>query len=164
MGRLYGGQLGVGEKEEDIVTNSLWERGKALALRYKELLLYVIFGGLTTLVNILTYLLCTKLLHVALVPANLTAWILSVLFAYVTNKLFVFESKAWSGRLLLREFVSFVGARIVSGLFDMAFLYVTVEYFHIWDVPMKIVSNILVIVMNFVFSKLIVFRKKEVHP
>lgn len=133
----------------------------ALFRRYKEMILYVLFGGFTTLVNIVVYLASTKFFHMDLVLSNVLAWILSVLVAYLTNKIFVFESKIWNAKLLLREFVSFVGARLVSGLFDTAFLYVTVEYFHLWDVAMKIVSNIVVIIMNFVFSKVFIFRKKE---
>ena len=141
----------------------LWDKSLALFRRYREMILYVFFGGFTTLVNIGVYLVSTKVFHMDLVLSNGLAWFLSVLFAYVTNKIFVFESKTCKAKLLLREFVSFVGARLVSGLFDTAFLYVTVEYFHLWDVAMKIVSNIAVIIMNFVFSKVFIFRKKEAH-
>ena len=130
----------------------LWDKSLALFRRYREMILYVFFGGFTTLVNIAVYLVSTKVFHMDLVLSNILAWILSVLFAYVTNKIFVFESKIWNAKLLLREFFSFVGARLLSGLFDTAFLYVTVEHFHLWDVAMKIVSNIVVIIMNFVFS------------
>ena len=141
----------------------LWDKSLALFRRYREMILYVFFGGFTTLVNIAVYLVSTKVFHIDLVLSNILAWILSVLIAYVTNKIFVFESKIWNAKLLLREFFSFVGARLLSGLFDTAFLYVTVEHFHLWDVAMKIVSNIVVIIMNFVFSKVFIFRKKEAH-
>ena len=73
------------------------------------MILYVFFGGFTTLVNIAVYLVSTKVFHMDLVLSNILAWILSVLFAYVTNKIFVFESKIWNAKLLLREFFSFVG-------------------------------------------------------
>ena len=93
-------------------------------------------------------------------PANAIAWILSVAFAYVTNKIFVFESKTSGMGALIKECLSFVWCRLATGLMDMAIMYVTVDVLHWSDMVMKILSNILVIVLNFVFSKLFIFAKK----
>ena len=93
--------------------------------------------------------------------SNGIAWVLSVLFAYVTNKIFVFESKTDGVREAVREFVSFIACRAGTGVLDMAVMYVTVDMLGWYDVLMKILSNIIVIILNFVFSKLVIFRKKE---
>ena len=137
------------------------QRMKELFLKYKEPILYVFFGGLTTLLNMVVYFVCAKAIRMDVVAADVLAWIAGVLFAYVTNKLFVFESRSWKGKAVFREFSEFVGARLLSLLVDVGFIYVTVKIFQWWDVPMKILANLIVIVMNYVFSKLFIFKKKE---
>ena len=131
---------------------------KSLLIRYKELLLYGVFGVLTTLINMLVYFLCRQF-GMGVVPADVVAWVMAVAFAYITNKLFVFESKSFEGRLLLREIGEFVTARLASLLVDVAILYVTVQLLNWWELPMKIAANVIVIVMNYIFSKWIIFRK-----
>ena len=132
-----------------------------LFLKYKEVILYLVFGGLTTLVNIVCYAVCARGFHMGTLVSNGIAWVLSVLFAYVTNKIFVFESKTDGVREAVREFVSFIACRAGTGVLDMAVMYVTVDMLGWYDVLMKILSNIIVIILNFVFSKLVIFRKKE---
>ena len=132
-----------------------------LFLKYKEVILYLVFGGLTTLVNIVCYAVCARGFHMGTLVSNGIAWVLSVLFAYVTNKIFVFESKTDGVRKAVREFVSFIACRAGTGVLDMAVMYVTVDMLGWYDVLMKILSNIIVIILNFVFSKLVIFRKKE---
>ena len=132
-----------------------------LFLKYKEVILYLVFGGLTTLVNIVCYAVCARVFHMGTLVSNGIAWVLSVLFAYVTNKIFVFESKTDGVREAVREFVSFIACRAGTGVLDMAVMYVTVDMLGWYDVLMKILSNIIVIILNFVFSKLVIFRKKE---
>lgn len=132
---------------------SLWNR-------YKEPLLYVVFGGFTTLINIVVYFVCRSLLQIDVVPADVIAWFLSVVFAYVTNKLYVFESKGWRMQLVLREAAEFFAARIFSLGVDVLFLYVTVQLLSWWEMPMKIAANVIVIIINYVFSKLFIFKKE----
>ncbi|MBQ4384156.1 MAG: GtrA family protein [Firmicutes bacterium] len=128
--------------------------------KHKEKFWYLFFGGLTTLINIVCFWLLHEVLHIDTVAANTAAWILSVLFAFITNKLYVFESKSWEQKKVLWEFFSFVGARVASGVFDMVFLLFFTEWvFHFPSMPVKIISNIIVIILNYVFSKWIVFRK-----
>lgn len=134
-------------------------RIKALWSRYKELALYVLFGAFTTLINIISYHIFRRWMGIGLVPADMLAWILSVLFAYVTNKLFVFESRSWKLRVALREAMEFFMARVISLGVDVAFLYVTVECLRWWEMPMKIAANVVVIVINYIFSKWIIFKK-----
>ncbi len=127
--------------------------------RYKELILYVFFGGCTTLINIVVYFACRQWLSLAVVPSDVAAWFLAVVFAYVTNKLFVFDSKSWSAQLVVKEVAEFFAARVFSLGVDVAMLYVTVELLGWWELPMKIIANVVVIVINYIFSKWIIFRK-----
>ena len=127
---------------------------------YKEQILYLLFGGQTTLINMAVYFICRKL-RMEVVPADIAAWILAVSFAYVTNKLWVFESKSWKGKLVVKELVSFFSARLFSLGVDVLFLYLTVEKLKLWELPMKLIANVIVIILNYIFSKLIVFSKKS---
>ena len=133
---------------------------KALLEKYRGLILYVVFGVLTTAINIAVYALCYRVLRLPNVPSNVIAWILAVLFAFVTNKLYVFESKSLERGTVARELASFVGARLATGLLDLAVMFVGVDLLHGPDLVIKVASNVIVIILNYVFSKLIVFRKK----
>ncbi len=135
------------------------EKLKQLWKRHKELILYVFFGGCTTLINIISYFACRELMHLPVVPADVLAWLVSVIFAYVTNKLFVFESKSWRLILVLKEGAAFLAARVFSLGVDVAMLYVTVAVLGWWELPMKVLANVVVIVINYIFSKWIIFRK-----
>lgn len=126
--------------------------------KYKEALLYLFFGGCTTLVNIISFMIFRKF-HIEKYISNGLAWFLSVLFAFITNKLFVFESKGKKTSESLREGISFFGFRVFSLLFDMGIIYVLIDLLSVNELFSKIVSNIFVIIINYVFSKLFVFKK-----
>ncbi len=132
-----------------------------LLIKYKEMILYLVFGGLTTLVNIVSYAVLSRGLRMDLMVANGTALTLSILFAYVTNKLFVFESRLESWKEVFREFVSFIACRLATAVLDMLLMYVFVDVLGLYDMLMKILVNIIVIVLNFIFSKLIIFKKDK---
>lgn len=85
---------------------------------------------------------------------------LSILFAYITNKLWVFNSKSWKFSLICYEIISFFGFRAVSALFDIGFMWVTVSLMNIWPLGMKITSNVIVVIMNYLASKLMIFKKR----
>ncbi len=131
---------------------------KTLMIKYKEVLLYLVFGALTTLVNIVVYALCTKLFHINWEISNIIAWVLSVLFAYVTNRKYVFESKSSN---IVKEMSSFFGFRLLSFVLDMGFMYLFVDMIRMNDMIAKIIVQVIVIVLNYVFSKLFIFKKKE---
>ena len=126
--------------------------------KYYEVLSYLVFGGLTTLVNIVAFFVLRKF-NIEIYISNVIAWILSVLFAFITNKLFVFESKNKSKKENVRELVSFFGFRILSLIFDMGFMYLLIQVLNVNELISKIISNVLVIILNYVFSKLFIFRK-----
>ena len=134
----------------------LINKGIEIYKKYKMPILYLIFGGLTTLLNIGTYLFFYHLIKLGNVPSNIIAWIAGVIFAFTTNKIYVFESKSKS---IFYELSTFLACRLGTGLIDLGIMFVTVDIL-IWDATlMKIISNIIVIILNFVFSKLIVFKK-----
>ena len=132
---------------------SLWEK-------YRSILIYLIFGVLTTAVNYLVYIPCLNLLGLSASVSNVIAWCVAVLFAFLTNKPFVFESKDWSAKTLVPEFTKFVGTRVASGLVETLILLVTADLLgwngNIW----KLVTNVIVVILNYIGSKLLVFRKK----
>ncbi len=129
--------------------------------KYRELLLYGIFGVLTTLINIVVYSLCYERFGVSNVASNVVAWILSVLFAFVTNKIWVFDSKSMEVSVLLKEAVSFFGCRLATGLLDLAIMYVAVDVMAWNSMLMKCISNVIVIVVNYIASKLVIFAHKQ---
>lgn len=123
----------------------------------KELILYILFGVLTTLVNIISYLLFAKIFGINNLLSNIMAWIFSIVFAYITNRIYVFESK---NKNILYEFSLFVMGRGLSGIVDSILFYTFVVWWMLDDVISKIVINIIVIILNYVFSKWIIFKEK----
>ncbi|MCC0639476.1 MULTISPECIES: GtrA family protein [unclassified Clostridioides] len=129
--------------------------------KHKETILYLFFGAFTNLVNIVSYLFFTRVISFNFMVANALAWILAVLFAYVTNKFFVFESRRVELKFLFREFLSFVSFRLISGIIEMVIMYIMIDLLFVNDVMVKIFTNIVVIVLNYLFSKMIIFRKQK---
>ena len=126
--------------------------------KYKEGLLYLFFGGCTTLVNILAFALF-RALTIGTYISNGLAWVLAVLFAFITNKIFVFASKGKTKKETFREGISFFGFRILSLVIDMGIMYVLIDILSCHDMVAKIISNVVVIILNYVFSKLFIFKK-----
>ena len=121
----------------------------------RELVLYVVFGTFTFLVNIIVYFIFKYLLSVNYIISNILAWFFSVLFAYITNRIWVFESKSPD---ILKEMSLFFGGRIFSGVVDTALMYLFIDVLTIGDTISKIVVQVIVIILNYVLSKLIVFK------
>lgn len=151
------------------------ETMKKLYVKYKEILMYLIFGVATTVVNWVVYIICTKalgiggaeLLKLQITICNGIAWFVAVSFAFVTNKLFVFDSKSTEKSFLFLEAAKFFGARIFSGFFEILLpgLLMTIglnqAVFGVEGAIAKAITSVVVIVMNYVLSKLFVFRKKD---
>ncbi|MDI0265945.1 GtrA family protein [Clostridioides difficile] len=126
--------------------------------KHKETILYLFFGIFTTLVNIVSYLFFTRIASLNFIVANSLAWILAVLFAYVTNKFFVFKSVTIEIKFLLGEFLSFVSFRLLSGFIEMIIMYIMIDLLFVNDFIVKIITNIIVIILNYLFSKMIIFK------
>lgn len=132
---------------------------KELFIKYKAIILYLFFGGCTTLINIVTYYISAHLLNFSTAISTFLAWFFAVVVAYITNKIWVFECKSWKREVLVKEVTSFFACRIATGLLDMAFMLIFVDILLCNDLIIKIVSNIVVIILNYVASKLVIFKK-----
>ena len=133
---------------------------KNLLLKYKSVILYAFFGGLTTIVNIATYYISAHLIHLDTLASTCIAWVVGVLFAYVTNRKYVFESDKIGFGAVLKEVLSFFSCRLATGVVDVAIMYIFVDVLHFNDMFIKVFSNVVVIVLNYIASKLIIFRKE----
>lgn len=127
----------------------------------KEIIHYLIFGVLTTIVNFVVYFICANLGGIDEIISNVISWLISVLFAYVTNKIFVFESKTSGIAEIVKEFSSFVVCRVLSGILDTGLFALMVKVFGWNDYIAKAITQVLVVIANYVFSKLFIFKKKE---
>lgn len=129
-----------------------------LLIRYREVLSYLIFGVLTTVVNYIVYLPAYNMLGFSAAISNAIAWVVAVAFAYVTNKPFVFKSNDWSAKTVIPELTKFVSCRIASGVAETLILLVTVDLLgwngNLW----KLLTSVLVVILNYIASKLVVFR------
>ena len=128
--------------------------------KYKDVILYLIFGGFTTVVNIVVYWFCAHVLGTGVMAATVAAWALAVFFAYVTNRSMVFPSSATGRGEILREIGSFFACRLGTGVVDWVIMFVFVTVLHFNDMIIKILANIIVIILNFVLSKFVIFKRK----
>lgn len=129
--------------------------------KYWDIISYLFFGVLTTLVNYFIYFLLYNWLRLSATVSNLIAWIFSVAFAYLTNKPFVFKSRDWSKETVIPELTKFVGCRLGSGALETAIIWLTVDMLQWNGNLMKIFISVLVVALNYVGSKWLVFAKKE---
>lgn len=130
-----------------------------LMRKYREVIVYLVFGVLTTVVNYLVYLPCYNLLYWSAAVSNGVAWVGAVTFAFLTNKPFVFQSHDWSWKTVYPELCKFVACRVGSGALETVFLLVTVDMIGLDGNIMKLITSVLVIIINYIGSKLLVFRK-----
>ena len=131
---------------------------KELFMKYKEVISYLFFGVLTTVVNFVVYFACTDGLHINYLAATAVSWVAAVLFAYVTNRKWVFESKVSGFMPILREMAVFVGCRVFSGVMDMGIMFISVDMIGFSDRIAKFITQVAVVVLNYIFSKIIIFR------
>ena len=133
---------------------------RALVVKYWDIVSYLFFGVCTTIVNYIIYIPCYNFLGMSATVSNMIAWVVAVAFAYLTNNPFVFKSNDWSAKTVIPELTKFVGCRVGSGVAETIVLFFAVDLLgwngNIW----KLVTQVMVTVMNYVASKLLVFRKK----
>lgn len=135
------------------------EKIAALLKQYKGMILYLVFGVMTTAVNWVTYYLCYNVLQIGNTPANIVSWITAVAFAFVTNKIWVFESKSWDIKIAGKELTDFVLCRLGSGVVEIGMMFVLVDVMHWNALLMKAITAFVVIVLNYFASKIFVFKK-----
>ncbi|MBO5837559.1 MAG: GtrA family protein [Oscillospiraceae bacterium] len=132
---------------------------RAIFIKYRSIITYLIFGVFTTVVNYLVYYPLYNFTEFSATVSNGISWLAAVIFAYFTNKLFVFESKRWDREVVIPEFAKFIGGRLASGVAETAVLFVFVDLLDFNGNVWKIITSVLVVILNFVFSKYIVFKK-----
>ena len=137
------------------------EKIKQLCIKYRSIIMYVIIGAITTLINWVAFWLCFYVVYVPNVPSNIIAWIVAVAFAFASNKVWVFESRSWESKVWMPELLKFVGGRIGTGLIDLALMWLTVDVLGLHAFLMKILVSIIVLILNYVISKLLVFKKER---
>jgi putative flippase GtrA len=127
--------------------------------KYREIILYIFFGGCTTIVNVILYYICSRWLYLSVVGSTLLAWWISVLFAYITNRILVFRSHNKEARAILFEFAFFFVCRLLTGFLDILIMYLFVDRLGWQDLIMKLLSNFIVIITNYIASRLFIFKK-----
>lgn len=135
------------------------EKLKTFLKKYREPIVYLVFGVLTTAVNYIVYLPCYNLLGFNASVSNMIAWVAAVAFAYLTNKPFVFQSHDWSAKVVIPELTKFVGTRIGSGALETGILFLTADVLGMDGNVWKLLTSVLVVILNYIGSKLLVFRK-----
>lgn len=124
------------------------------------MIVYLVFGVLTTIVNYAVFLPLYNIAGCSIVLSNAAAWVIAVLFAYLTNKPFVFRSHDWTAKTVIPELFKFVSCRVASGIMETVILYITVDCLSMNGNIWKLITQVLVVVANYIGSKLLVFRKK----
>ena len=125
----------------------------------KETILYVIFGILTTIVNLILYYLFSNIININYLISNAIAWMISVVFAYITNKFFVFNSSDINKDVIIEEFIRFMNCRLASGLEEVLLLLLFVDLLLMNDIVAKLIIGVLVALINFIFSKVFIFKE-----
>ena len=125
--------------------------------KYRQLISYLFWGVMTTVVNYAAYFLCTDVLSLHYLWSNALSWVAAVLFAFVVNKWFVFRSADWTGKAVGWEFLRFAGARVASGIVETGLLWLLVDLCALPDGPVKITVSVLTVILNYVTSRLFVF-------
>ena len=136
------------------------QKVRTLIIKYWDIVSYLFFGVCTTIVNYLIYIPCYNFWGMSATVSNMIAWVVAVAFAYLTNKPFVFRSFDWSAKTVIPELTKFVGCRIGSGAAETLILFLAVDLLgwngNIW----KLITQVMVVILNYIGSKLLVFRKK----
>ncbi len=130
-----------------------------LFYKYKEVLLYLFFGVLTTIVSFVSFYISSEIFKIHYLISNVISWIFAVGFAYVTNRIWVFESETKGIKSILKEILTFVNCRLLSGAIEMITLFILVDIFIIGSMYAKIFTQVIVVILNYVFSKLIIFKE-----
>ncbi len=128
--------------------------------KFQEVVSYLFFGVLTTVVNYVSYYIFTRWIGCSVTIATVWAWALAVLFAFVTNKLWVFHSHTFGIAELARELSAFVACRLFSGVIDVALMWLFAQQLGWPDMWVKIGNNVIVVVLNYIFSKLWIFKTR----
>ena len=128
---------------------------------YKEQISYLFFGVCTTIANIVSYWFCTRVLSLDNIISNVLAWVIAVTLAYITNKFWVFESRTETKKELVQEIFNFFLCRVATLLVDISIMYVCVNILQYSDMIIKVLANVVVVISNYILSKIYIFKNKK---
>lgn len=129
--------------------------------KYKLVLLYLFFGGVTTVVNILIFYITFQILNLSTFTSTILSWLAALIIAFITNKQFVFQSVSWNNKIIFKEFMLFFSYRSLTGLLDLIITLIGIDIFNFNSLVVKITANIVVILTNYFASKLVIFKNKN---
>ena len=132
---------------------------KGFLYRYKDLVLYTFFGVCTTIINVAIYNVFYNKFKVTNIASTIIAWVAAIIFAFITNKIFVFSSKSFNWEKLRYELFTFLACRLLTGFLDVAIMIVAVDVMNGDSITWKAISNVFVIILNYVASRLVIFKK-----
>lgn len=127
----------------------------------KETISYTIFGILTTIINLTVYYLFSNIININYLISNTIAWTISIVFAYIANKFYVFNRSNINKNIVIKEFITFINCRLVSGLVEVVLLFLFVDLLLMNDIVAKLIIGVLVALINFVFSKAFIFKEVD---
>lgn len=129
--------------------------------KHKEMLLYLFFGGLSFIVSIGTYALFNVMFSINELIANILSWVITVMFAFLTNRVWVFNSPTKSTNEFIRQLFAFYGGRIVTLIIEEMILFIFITWLNFSSMIVKIIAQIIVIILNYIISKLVIFKKER---
>lgn len=133
---------------------------KDLYKKYKGIISYLFFGVSTTIINVSAYWSLAHFINFPVMTSTIIAWFLAVLFAYITNRKWVFHSEAKCSREIIQEIFSFFLCRFITGIIDWVCMFLFVDILGLNDIIIKFINNVIVIILNYVTSKLVIFKNK----
>lgn len=148
----------VSEKNQMLEDKKEW---KTFLLHWRSFFAYCLVGALATALETFLYWLFYEVVLLPNLLSTFIAWFLTIIFCFFTNKCFVYRSKTWEGKIVLKELVGFYSCRISTGLLNMVFMYVTVDVLALQPVLMKLAAAVMVGIINYLVGQLLVFRKKH---
>ena len=134
---------------------------KIFLKKYSEVISYLFFGVLTTLINLATFWTLSTVFNLETIAATVAAWIIAVAFAFITNKIWVFKSKAKTNQETTKEAIMFVIARLITLGIEVFLMWLMVDNFKQDKLIWKLLCNIITVILNYLFSKLIVFKERR---
>lgn len=146
------------DKKGDIMIPTFFSHPLVRKVINKETISYIFWGCATTVVNWGVNFLAYDLLHISTFWSTIIAWVAAVVFAFVVNKRFVFESRSWQPAVVWKELLPFISCRLLSGIFDVAFMVVAVDHLHVPNALAKLLSNVFVVIANYFASKFLIFK------
>ena len=137
------------------------EKIKEVWKKYEEGVNYLFWGGIAFVLSMVLFYVFANVMHMHEQPANVLTWIICVIFTYITNRIFVFKSKNSGAKAVGKEFLNFTTARLATLLLENATLFVCIDCLHMYNMIAKLIGQFLVIVSNYILSKLWIFKKKK---